>query len=164
MQKQKQSGRKKSKGLKAELIMELTDMLKDIDEEGLLFLIEQANILIYNRRVENINRKLAGSRGKRKKEPPAAYAVDIEESEDGRYFYIIIKNFRIFFTLEEMKNLVKICHASQDERDAAERLYNWFNRNRKDLLIDASIGTRTDPHLVGMYKKIIHTYRPKSDA
>ena len=40
---------------KEELLKELRKLIKDVPEEGLIFLIEQANKLVYNKRVEEIN-------------------------------------------------------------------------------------------------------------
>jgi len=38
-------------------------------------------------------------------------------------------------------------------------LYNWFLRNRKDLLVDAEIGSAKNPHLAALYQYLVHTYR-----
>ncbi len=161
----KQPGKNKKKTAKEELIEELTDMTKDIDEDGLIFLIKQANVLLYNKRVEEINRKIERSVSERKERDKVQqtedYSVDIEESGDGQFFYIILYNNRVFFTLDEMRKIVKICHISEDELDASQRLYNWFTRNRKDFLIDAQVGSSKSPFLANLYEKVIHTYKVK---
>lgn len=166
MKNENSAKKKKKSKVKDELIKELSDMIKDIDEEGLIFLIQQANVLLYNKRVEEINRKIAGMKvektTRKTTTQPQDYAVDIEETKDGKYFYIILNNSRVFFTLEEMKKLVKICHVSEDERDASERLYNWFSRNRKDLLIDGQIGDSNNPFLANIYSYIINKYKVKN--
>jgi len=166
MKNENSAKKKKKSKVKDELIKELSDMIKDIDEEGLIFLIQQANVLLYNKRVEEINRKIAGMKvektTRKTTTQPQDYAVDIEETKDGKYFYIILNNSRVFFTLEEMRKLVKICHVSEDERDASERLYNWFSRNRKDLLIDGQIGDSNNPFLANIYSYIINKYKVKN--
>jgi hypothetical protein len=60
-----------------------------------------------------------------------------------------------------MRSLVKICHAAEDEIVAARRLYNWFTRERKDLLIDGQIMAGTHPSLKSIYGKLISTYKVK---
>lgn len=166
MKNENSAKKKKKSKVKDELIKELSDMIKDIDEEGLIFLIQQANVLLYNKRVEEINRKITGMKvqktTRKTTTQPQDYAVYIEETKDGKYFYIILNNSRVFFTLEEMKKLVKICHVSEDERDASERLYNWFSRNRKDLLIDGQIGDSNNPFLANIYSYIINKYKVKN--
>jgi hypothetical protein len=54
-----------------------------------------------------------------------------------------------------MRSLVKICNASEDEFDAARRLYNWFTRERKDLLIDGQISSNTHSSLKSIYRKLV---------
>ena len=60
-----------------------------------------------------------------------------------------------------MRNLVKICHTSNDGRDTSQRLYNWFLRNRKDLLIDGGIESGKNPFLANLYEKLVSTYELK---
>ena len=160
------SGRsKQKKSARQELIEELTGMIKDIDEEGLIFLIEQANVLLYNMRVTKINRRIVQAAGEKAEKGKAALpqepGIDIEESEDGAFFYIVVNRNRIFFTLDEMRNLVRLCHAADDEKDASRRLYNWFSRNRKDFLIDGEIESSRNPALAHLYERIVRTYKVK---
>ena len=52
---EKNSG-KNDDDTRKELLKELRSLLKDIPEEGLLFLIKQANTILYNMRVEELNK------------------------------------------------------------------------------------------------------------
>ena len=65
MPKKKQSEGKKQGSKKKQLIENLTKMFKEIDEEGLIFLTKQANVLIYNKRAEEINKQVADIKEKR---------------------------------------------------------------------------------------------------
>ena len=165
MPKKKQIPNKKKSSKREVLIENLMKMVRDIDEEGLVFLTKQANVLLYNMRVEEINKSLndveEGKAGKRKGAQTGRYAVDIEEKNNGEHFFIIMNNSRVFFIREEMRSIVKICHASKDERDASQRLYRWFSQNRKDLLIDGGIESSKNPTLENLYKKLVSTYRVK---
>jgi hypothetical protein len=149
---------KNSKTTKQQLIQELVKMAQDVDVDGLLYLIEQANVLLYNQRVDLINRKVAGLK---EGDGEKIDDVDIEETKEGKNFYIIIRNERIFFTLEEMRQIVCVCHAASDGTDASKRLYNWFYKNRKDLLVDCMVESSRDPHLTRLYHKVIKTYKLK---
>jgi len=149
---------KNSKGTKQQLIQELVKMAQDVDVDGLLYLIEQANVRLYNQRVDLINRKVAGLKeGDGKKIDD----VDIEETKEGKNFYLIIRNERIFFTLEEMRQIVRVCHAASDETDASKRLYNWFYKNRKAPLFECMVQSSRDTHPTPLYQKVIKTYKLK---
>jgi hypothetical protein len=87
--------------------------------------------------------------------------VEIEEKPEGENFTVAVQGARLFFTREEMRSMVKICHASEDDFDAALRLYNWFSRERKDVLIDGRITANTHPSLKSIYRKLISTYKVK---
>jgi hypothetical protein len=147
------------------LLKELFDISKKIDEDGLLFLIKQANVLIYNQNVKALNEKMSSQEVRKEKKPTKekkpSYEVEIVEKNTGEHFYIVISGARIFFTRGEMRSLVRICHASEDEIDAARRLYNWFSRERKDLLIDGQVSSGTHPSLKSIYRKLISTYKVK---
>jgi hypothetical protein len=181
------SGKAKSvtaKSRKGELLKLLANAAKDLDEEGLEFILNQANVLIYNMQVEKLNERMtkakSAGRGEGKKGTPgspgksgeaAARAgvqgvgeVEIVEKEESGNFFIVVNNFRILFTREEMRSLVKICHASADAGDASNRLFNWFERNRKDLLIDGGIVSRTHPALESVYEILIKRYKVKGEG
>jgi hypothetical protein len=156
---------KESADAKGKLIKELGRLAKEIDEEGLLFLIKQANVLIYNQNVKALNKKMSVQEDRKAKKPPKeekpSYEVEIVEKSNGEHFYIVVSGSRVFFTRNEMRSLVKICHASEDEFDAARRLYSWFSRERKDLLIDGQISVNTHPSLKSIYRNLVSTYKVK---
>jgi len=165
MPKKKQSQTKKQSSKKEKLIENLMKMLKDVDEEGLIFLTKQANVLLYNMRAEEINKQAKEINKKNvsqeKEAPGKQYAVDVEEKNDGKHFYIILNNSRVFFIRDEIHSIVKICHASNNGRDASQRLYRWFSKNRKDLLIDGGIESSKNPFLANIYEKLVSTYKVK---
>jgi hypothetical protein len=165
MGKKKESAHGKTTLTKEKLLKELGGLIKKIDMEGLLFLIKQANILIYNKSVEELNKKMDDleaqkTRDTREEKKPGD-EVEIEEKPEGENFTVAVQGARLFFTREEMRSMVKICHASEDDFDAALRLYNWFSRERKDVLIDGRITANTHPSLKSIYRKLISTYKVK---
>lgn len=165
MGKEKESAHGKTPVTKEKLLKEIGGLINQIDMEGLLFLIKQANILIYNQNVEELNRKMSSLEAQKIKKPQEQKKpgdeAEIEEKPDGENFTIAVQGSRLFFTREEMRSMVKICHASEDEFDAARRLYNWFSRERKDVLIDGRIIVNTHPSLKSVYRKLISTYKVK---
>ena len=165
MGKEKKSNHGRTPVTKEKLLKELGGLINQIDMEGLLFLIKQANILIYNKSVEELNKKMDDLEAQKIKKPQEQKKpgdeVEIEEKPDGENFTIAVQGSRLFFTYEEMRSMVRICHASEDEFDAARRLYNWFSRERKDVLIDSRITANTHPSLKSVYWKLISTYKVK---
>ena len=149
---------------------ELKGLLKKVDEQGLLFLLKQAQVIIHNLQVDKINKEIVvyeskkktiakGKSNKVRKEKTTG--VCIEEINQGKSFFITLKNARKIFDLAEMRSLVKICHGAGDSVQAGIRLYRWFARNRKDVLSDCAIAGNADPYIILLYNTIIKTYEVK---
>ena len=129
---------KKTGPPKKNLLKQLTTVIKDLDEEGLLFLIRQAQILQYNMHVDQINEKKSKTRKaevETGQSQSSKKTIEIIESKNSKSFILVINGARNFFSLEEMKKIVKLCHVSDDTTDACKRLYNWFTKNRLDLYL-----------------------------
>jgi hypothetical protein len=164
------SKQKSRKNDREKLLHALNDLISELDEEEMQFLIHQAQVLQYNRQVRERNQRIAASKstgsktksGKTdtvlEKSPPQP-GIEIVERGEGKHFFIVVRGFRIYFTLDEMRKLVKICHASGDASVAVHRLYNWFKRFRSDFLVDGDIGGATHPALEDLYRKLISTYK-----
>jgi hypothetical protein len=170
-----------AKSGKEELLSLLAKTAKGLGEEDLEFLLNQAHVLSYNEQVDKLSERLrrakstvreAKKKGASGKAAPSSRGtasagtaglgqVEIVEKKESGNFFIVVNNFRILFTRDEMRSLVKICQASADGRDASSRLFNWFERNRKDLLIDGGIVSRTHPALEDIYGILIRRYRVK---
>ncbi len=86
------------------------------------------------------------------------YSIDVTEGQDNRYFVIKVNNYRNFFSLEEMRKIVRLCHDAQDERDGAARLFGWFKVNRNDVIINTKIEGSLDPALATIYNYLVNTY------
>jgi hypothetical protein len=156
---------------KRELLSQLGAAAKGLDEEGLEFILNQAHVLLYNMQVDKLNERLRKAKsavqGVRKKTGPETPdfpgpgpgEVEIVEKHGSGNFFIVVNNYHILFTREEMRSLVKLCHAAADGKEASVRLFNWFNRNRKDLLIDGGIVSGTHPALESIWRIIVSRYR-----
>ena len=142
--------------------------MKEIDQEGLLFLLRQAQVLIYNARVDRINQeatKLKGGKpptGKDAREARAApTAVTIEESDDGKTIFLTLGKARKVLAPEEMRRIVRICYAAETKSEALRQLFTVLARERKDILADAMIGNPDNPLLVALFTTVRNTYRLK---
>ncbi|MCP4130604.1 MAG: hypothetical protein GY754_06445 [bacterium] len=150
----------------AELQKQLKTIIKDLNEEGLLYLIRQAQVLQYNMQVSKLNNEkqkkgLSGPLGSQLPQADKS-KMEVKEADDGSSFILVIGRARNFFSLEEMRKLVKLCHAAQDDKDASNRLFTWFDKNRPDVLRDTDIDSPNDQALATMYKGIVKRYKVKS--
>jgi len=155
----------------AAMIEELGKVAAVLGEEDIDFLLNQARVLVYNRRVTQLNEELkvngaarkvhatAKSTGAEDQKKPGRNEVEIVEKPDSGNFFIVVNNYRILFTRDEMKSLVRICHAAADESDASVRLFTWLTRNRKDFLIDGGIGSAKNLYLQSLFRELVSRYR-----
>jgi hypothetical protein len=162
---------KKTQTQRTRLEKELIESIKQIDEEGLIFLIQQAQILIHNAGVDRLNREIVELEQKKQKsgkgraEPLKARAggqtaaVSIEESENA--FFLSLGGTRKVMNLEEMRRLVRICYAAETKTDALKQLYTVFARERGDILADAKISGPASPIVEGLFYAIRNTYKLK---
>jgi hypothetical protein len=132
-------------------------------------------VLLHNIQVDKINRAIGdlereggepGARGEARgaaasKTSGPTRSVRIEDAGIGKAFILVTSSSRNMLSLEEMRSLVKICYGAGDAREGAARLFAWFSKNRKDVLIDAIIGKPTHPELAALYEHIKSNYRPR---
>ena len=138
---------------------QLSALTKTINTEGLLFLIEQANIIKYNAEVEKANNSAVTSKTKRTETKVSIKSADdfvIEAEKDKSNFIFIMRNSRKFLTRDEMRSVVKI---SSEKRSA--NLYRYFLKERSDILKDCSIKSQNDPILKKMIEIISTKYKSK---
>lgn len=141
--------------------------MADLEERDLDFLIEQAGVLIHNRNVDRIiqeQRRLGEpSRGKSREELDAPHLKNaaVEEGKDGNHFIIVMRNYRNFFSRDEMKKVVRLCQSAGDAREAARGMYGWFQANRLDVVNNSMLSGGTDPILERIYEIIISAYTVK---
>jgi hypothetical protein len=145
---------------RTKLVEELTAKLDDIDDEGLQFLNKQADILIYNAKVDELNKKIRQTVRPKAFAGPKADEVSIDRTKDD-FFYVEIGGDRVFFNLEEMRAMTRIAHGAEDEDVGARRLHRWFSRERKDFLTDLGIASPTDQRLKRLHQVVVSTYKVK---
>jgi len=148
------------------MVKELREAIEEIDEEGLLFLLRQAQVLIHNARVEQLNKrpeqKAHGKAPAAQKladaSATASAPVSIEEAKEGKSIFLTIGGTRKIMTLEEMKRLVRICYGAETKSDALRQLYTVLARERNDILFDARIGNAGSPLLEALFAEVRATY------
>ena len=86
-----------------------------------------------------------------------AYAPHMDTGD----FVIVINGYRNFFILDEMRKIVKICHAAGSAKSAGSRLYAWFDKERIDVLRNSGLGSSRDLAFKSLYDIVIKTYAVK---
>ena len=156
---------KKTAPKRAKLEKELRDAVKEIDEQGLLFLLHQAQVLIHNARVERIN-ELSEKMEKSGKAGPAKAGrgkglVSIDDAKDGKTIFLNIGKARKVLTPEEMKRIVRICYAAETRNESLRQLFTVLAKERRDILADALIGNPDNPLLAALFTAVRAKYRLK---
>ena len=153
---------------RAKLEKELREAIQEIDQEGLLFLLRQAQTLIYNARVDRINREeqklKSGKKPAGRQEPQpreSRLPVSIEESDGGKTIFLTIGKARKVLTPEEMRRIVRICYGAETKSEALRQLFTVLARERKDILADAIIGNPDNPLLEALFTVVRQTYTLK---
>ena len=144
------------------LAKELRSLIPKLDEEGLAYLVEQAQVHLYNLQVDALNKTIIKSRQRAAAKNTAAKTVgkgaaknaagsdgfnEIKVSDSGSSYYIVYKTEWIMFSKDEMVKLIKIARGEGTDLEIKERLFNWFARERTDLLRSAGIANKFDNKL-----------------
>jgi hypothetical protein len=148
---------KKEADTRTKLAKELKGLIDEIPEEGLQFLIDQANTIIYNMKVDEVNRaaerlqasrkKSAGGKAGASKKGAGGKAgggeeplVWVEQGSKGSSMFLVINNTRkIMDPDEEMLPLVRIAHKAKSKQAGKGQLFKWLDRERDDVVIDAGL-------------------------
>lgn len=147
---------------KARLQRLLFDSIRQMDEEGLVFLLRQAHILSHNANTARINREIEAF--ERDREPAAAAAetaeaaggnASLELAPDGKSYFLTIGTARKALTREELGAIVRVCLGAADRDVGVRNLFRALGRDRGDILVDAKISGPTNPHLGALYDKVL---------
>ena len=145
----------------AQYIKAINLLLKKLDDESLSFLYEQAKVLLHNLEVKKLQQEFEELDVKTitaKRQDYSKDKLEVVEASDLRHFIFVINGARNFFSRDEMRKLVKLCHSAPTLKDGMRMLYNWFEKNRKDVIIDTAIDGLYDKALETMYNYIVNNY------
>ena len=158
------------------LTKELRGLIPKLDSEGLAFLVKQARIHLYNMQVAELNKaaeaanvaaersySIAGKSRARKKAGSAG-EMRIQGTESGSSYYLFYRNTNVMFSRGEMIHLVKIASARATDLEIRERLYNWFERERKDVFATVPIADKFDNRLKTLAALIKKSFKLREGA
>ena len=146
--------------LNESLVKELHNLIPQLDHEGLVYLVEQARIHIYNMKVDEHNKAVLAeaeqsSAGKTKKSKtsgtggakPAARNFSIKGTESGSSYYLYYGTNSVMFSGSEMMHLAKIVNGPGSDLEIRDRLYKWFERERMDIFALVNMKDKFDERL-----------------
>ena len=167
---------KKTSTARKALETELRGLISKLDDEGLVYLVEQARIHIYNMKVDEHNRAVIASAGsyttgksssaktgKAGKtvgtQKAGASGFSIKSTESGSSYYLYYKNSNVMFSKNEMAQLVKIVNGPGTELEVRGRLYSWFDRERSDIFSLAKMNDKHDVRMKEIVKLIKKSFK-----
>jgi hypothetical protein len=154
------------------LAKELKALIPKLDEEGLAFLVKQAQVHLYNMQVDALNQTIIKDERRKsttvnttktaKTAKPAKQEgvfKDIKASEAG--YHVLCSNQWIAFTSSEITAMVKIVKSEDSDIEIRGRLYSWLLSERSDLLITASISNKFNENLKSLVTLINNNFKLK---
>jgi len=154
------------------LIKELRSLIPKLDSPGLAFLAKQARVLLYNIQVEELNKaakavnvaskhsnSIAKKSSVREKPNSAKESMSIQGTKNNSNYFLRYQNKSSIFSREEMTSIVKIANGKGTDLEIRSRLYNWFDRERKDILAAIPITDKFDDQLKILVTVIKKTFK-----
>ncbi len=154
------------------ILKDIRGLIKGLETEDLQFLLSQAEVLEYNRKVRlereeqkkesesssKNKKKSSAKQGKPKKASPPADEIAIEQTQRSKFFNLRIGTALLFMDYQEIQAIFKIARAAGNQSEGAARLYRWFNKERKDILIEGGIGGPSSPRLKKIYTVLLDSF------
>ena len=165
------SGRKAASSQRDRLEQELIETAKQVDAEGLLFLLRQAQVIIHNAQVDKLNTEEAEldrsddvSGSANKLTPSDPRPVSIEDAGNGKAFFLTINGVRKILDTGEMKRLVRICYTAESKSAALGQLYTVLRRERADILSDAGVSSPGSSVMNGLFYAVREKFNLKGST
>lgn len=147
----------------ARRIEQITRLLQELDENALDYIASQVALLVHQQRTGDRQEEVSAAQDAvMHGEAPAGaaspgYSVDIEQISP-QSFVIKVAGERIYFSRDELRAITKIAWGTEEPATAAERLYRWFDRERRDFLLDTGIDGVRDRALEEIHRIIRSRY------
>lgn len=143
-----------------ELVSEINALLPELEDSSLVFLKQQAEVLLVKARKVKARQAL---RKYQQQGGPVAQDigdVHIEQNEQG-FFHIVARGARVFFNRDELREITAICWKAENKRAGMRGMYRWFDKERSDFLNDTSIRSPADPVFDRLFDEIRSKYKVK---
>ena len=146
------------------LIATIEDALPKLNEESLALIVRNCQVALYNDEMQRsreavIEAQAAVEQG-RVPGDSSKPEIDIEQVSD-QSFVFIFGSERIFFTREELRQLTKMCWATENAAEGARSMFRWMEQERRDFLLDSGVDTPSDPGLLELWSVIRSRYKAR---
>ncbi len=151
--------------LAGKLRNELIELVPQIDEEGLVFLLQQANTIIHNQRVVELNRDLekisskknavnSSSSSKKNTGENIGFEIEIDRSKNGKTYYFTVNGRKHFMDVAETKKIVELCYRPPTKSKALKFLYQYFLNERDEVLSEHKIKSEKSPFFEALFNSV----------
>ena len=158
------SGKQKKETQKSRLEKELAALIPEIEEEGLLFLLQQANIIIHNQRAEVVNRELEElntRKGERKAKPAGdtKWEITIDTPDNGKTYHFTVNGRKHFLDTSETRKIVELCYRPPEKSAALKYLYQFLYAERDEILYEHKITSEKSPFFDALFTEVRARFR-----
>lgn len=158
----KDTKNQKSESQKQRLEKDLIALVPEIKEEGLVFLLKQANTIIHNQRTAKINREMnelnkkKGDVGSREgsEEVQSGFDIEISRSDNGKTYYFIVDGRKHFFDIPETQKVVALCFKPETKSAAIKFLYEFFLNERDEILSEHGIKSAKSTFFENLFNEV----------
>ncbi len=155
----------KQSSAEKKLVKELSSMASQMDAEGLLFLIEQAKVHLYNmevvalqEEVNKINEKKANLENIHESKSQNKQFT-IKRSADGSIYHIIYDGKWKMINANELLKILKIVNAPVEADEVRINLLHWFFKERSDFVGDFALTDTHDPRWISLIELFQNNFK-----
>jgi len=141
----------------APLVEELVSILPDLDEEGLVLLIEQARMRRHTLEEARIICRSAIASVRE-----AETELKIGRCDDGSTYYVVAGSTWKLFSADEIAALVRIARNEEAMDKATQGLFLWLHQERRDVLSDLHIQDSASERLPELFKLLRSSFPVRS--
>ena len=145
---------------KERLEKELAALLPEIMEEGLVFLIRQANTIIHNQRTAKMNKE-ANELSRKNGDVLSAnttgaeqFDIEINRAGNGKVYHFIVNGRKHFLDIPETQKVVALCYRPKTKSAALRYLYEFFVNERDEILLEHEIKSEKSPFFVELFREV----------
>jgi hypothetical protein len=138
-------GRQRFESDRNRLLGEISGILEDLDETGLVQILDTAAMIRYNQSLLNATEELEGD--ELPFDEASAIGLRIERSNDGSTYHLLAGPVWKILAAEEIASILRIARHEESETSASRHLYQWIRQERRDIALDLHIPNGSSPIL-----------------
>jgi hypothetical protein len=147
---------------RARLLGEISRVLEDLDETGLVQLLDTASMIRYNQSLLRATEEVQGEELPFEEVNPLG--LRIERSSDGSTYHLLAGQVWKILAAEEIASILRIARHEESEMAASRHLYQWIRQERRDIAVDLHIPSGTSPvlkELLGLLRATFPVRTPR---